>query len=330
MKISGKQKCDEYILIAPGSDYGRAMWSDIGELENGSVLEKAIASENRLVNLLHHIHFSFALNSRMQLPFQNVWENAYALSKIHLQPSKKYCIIYTDVSAGRTDVKFLKKLHERKNVTLVLALVNTMDRKRKIMEARLPYFHQIYSFDKRDAQQYGFMYHPTFYSRADRKDMKIKQDAFFVGVARDRLDILHKLYEKMRDCGIEAQFYISKVKRPDRKYPDIHYNRWLSYADVLTQVMESNCIVEVMGGSQKGVTMRTMEAICYNKRLLTNNQAVRDLPFYDERFISIFSDVDDIDWSFVRERSPVEYVYRDEFSPIRLIDQINETAREEQ
>lgn len=323
MKINGKQKYDEYILIAPGSDYGRAMWSDIGELENGSVLEKAIASENRLVNLLHHIHFSFALNSRVQLPFQNVWKNAYALSKIHLQPSKKYCIIYTDVSAGRTDRKYLSDLQKKGNVDTVLVMVNTMVHRKDVLKSRLLFFDYIFSFDQNDCEKYGFIYHPTNYSSvAMMSNEKTEVDAFYVGVSKGRQEKLEDIFARLKKGGAKCSFYISRVKK--KNVPEIHYNEWLSYKQVLECIKRANCIVEVMEGQQTGVTLRTMEAICYNKRLLTNNRSVRELPFFKTGYIQFFENVSDIDPDFVKDKSVVDYGYNNEFSPVHLIEHINQ------
>ena len=61
----------------------------------------------------------------------------------------------------------------------------------------------------------------------------------------------------------------------------------------------TDCIVEVVKEGQTGVSLRTCEAIAFNKKLLTNNVQIKEMPFYDSRFISVFTDSDEIDTEFV-------------------------------
>lgn len=326
--LKNEQLYDGYYLVAPGSDYGRVMWKDIDCLDNAEVLPQVVTGSNKFLELLHHIHFSFAINRYIQLPFQSLWKKKYALSHVQFQENKKYCVIFTDVSAGRTDCRYLKSLSEEKNITLVLILVNTMQRRKEILKNRFRFFSMVFSFDKGDCEKYGFIFHPTNYSRIEIKEDNVDNDAFYVGVSKGRLDTIKKIYDIITKNGGKADFFVSGVKRSEKKKDGIQYNRWLSYSDVLSHIAKTNCIVEVMEGKQSGVTMRMMEAVCYNKRLLTNNQSVKESPFYQTGYISVFQTPGDIDVDFVKDRSKVDYKYHDEFSSIHLIDHINELRRE--
>lgn len=326
IQIDGKEKYDKYILVAPGSDYGKAMWEDINKIDNGCVLDKVIASDNKFINILHHIHFSFAINSRIKLPFQGIWKRTYSLNKIIFNENEQYCVIYTDISAGRTDRKYLEKLHNKKNVKVVLVMVNTMRHRKKVLDDKFKYFDRIFSFDMDDCRKYDFIYHPTNYSILNiNQDVDILYDAFFVGVSKGRQEELEKIFEWLKVAGANSSFYISGVEKKNN--PDIYYNQWLSYQEVLQHIEKSNCIVEVMENNQSGVTLRTMEAICYNKKLLTNNQSVKKLPFYKTGYIQVFEKLSDIDPEFVLDRKPVDYHYQGEFSPIHLLEHINELSK---
>lgn len=329
LQITGKQFFDEYILVAPGSDYGRAMWSDIEKLEHGTILESALMPTNRVLSLLHHIHFSFAINRKIQMPFQRIWKRLYSLEGVHLDPGKRYCVIYTDVSAARTDCKYLAEKQKEKNITMVLVMVNTMARRGKLIEKRRQYFSQVYSFDRKDCEAYGFIYHPTNYSMVSMDDStNVSWDAFFVGVSKGRAGKIAGIYKRLTAGGAKAEFYVAGIEPGEEKQRGIHYNQWLSYEQILENIQNSNCIVEVMDGAQEGVTLRTMEAICYNKKLLTNNQSIKDTPYYKSGNIQVFTDPDDIDVGFVKSESAVDYQYKGEFSPIHLLEHINQTRAE--
>lgn len=325
MQLASKH-FDEYIMVAPGSDYGVAMWSDIKNVENAVFLDYVIDSKSRVLQLLHHIHFSFGINSRVQLPLQQLWKHQYAINKLGIDPKKRVCIIFTDISACRTDVSYLKYLHELDNVTMVMVLVNVMESKHKLIEKRLSYFDQVYSFDRRDCEKYSFFYYPTFYSitRKTAENDAITSDAFFVGVSKgDRHSILKKLFHDIEKSGGKAEFYLSGVGQSEKHDEGIHYDQWLSYKDVLDRVMETNCVVEIMGKGQSGLTLRAMEAIVYNKKLLTNNESVKQLPFYESGYIQYFEDPDDINIGSIVNREAVDYGYNGEFSPIHLIEKID-------
>lgn len=322
-----EEQFDQYILIGPGSDYGNIMWRDIGLLDKAIFYEKPLRSNIKILNFLHHLHFSFTINGKVQLPLQFIWKHEYSLENITFKKEKRYCVIYTDVSACRTDITYLSSLHKRKNVTMVLVLVNTMLRREAVIRNRLQYFDLIYSFDKRDADKYGFKFYPTFYSKTCLPLVEEKTDAFFVGVSKGRTERLNDIYKYISKNGGKATFFVSGVKKREMECQEVHYNKWLTYSEVLKKIAETRCIVEVMDGEQEGVTLRTMEAVCYNKKLLTNNQAVRKLSFYREDYIQVFDDIKNIDVDFIFNNEKVEYHYSDEFSPIHIIDEINKEIK---
>lgn len=327
-QISGEQYFDEYILVAPGSDYGRAMWSDIEKISNATILEKALKPCGKFLEVAHHIHFSFALNKIIQLPFQNIWEKFYSLESVVLKEDKKYCVIYTDVSAARTDLKYLAGLRAQTNITLVLVMVNTMARRGSLIEKRKGYFDVVFSFDRNDCDKYGFIYHPTNYSMVDMEDETVTVDAFYVGVSKGRTATITAVYEKIASQGGKAEFFISGLESGEEKREGIHYDQWLSYRQVLAYIRTSNCIVEIMDGKQEGVTLRTMEAICYNRKLLTNNPAMRESRYYKTGNIQVFENPDEIDIDFLKKQEKVDYGYEGEFSPIHLIEHINQLELE--
>lgn len=320
---------DEYVMIAPGSDYGLAMWADLKKIPNCTFYDYVLNTKSRLLNLLHHIHFSFALNKRFNMPLQGVWNGALSLKPHDLDPNKRYCIIFTDISACRVGKSFLNSLSKLKNVTLVLVLVNVMKTKKKLVDERLKYFSCCFSFDKRDCEQYGFIYHPTFYSVVRKQNKEcLETDAFFVGVSKgSRYGKLLDLMKAMEREGLKHEFYISHVKNIDSQQTGLHQNTWLDYGSVLDKVMKTHCLVEIMGGDQDGLTLRAMEAICYNKLLLTDNPSVKELPYYETGYIHYEKEIEKADLSFLKQDIVVDYHYQGDFSPFHLVSHINEVVQ---
>ena len=315
---------DHYYFVEPGSDYGEIMWRDIGLLDKATLLPTPIHSSNRLLQFLHHAHFSFAINKKIDLPFQSIWTKQYALSHMEFEENKKYCVIYTDISACRTHVRYLEKLSQKKNIVMVMVMANVVDSKEKLLKQRFGYFKYVFSWDKADVEKYGMIYHSTYYSRITMPSKgELESDCFFIGSSKGRLKVLQEIHKRVTEAGGKAEFYITNVDKRDQTEPGIHYNRRLPYSAVLANDMASNCIIEVIAGNQVGQTLRAEEAIIGNKKLLTNNVCMKDNPYYKTGFIRIFKEISDTDVEFIMRKEEVEYNYQDDYSPIMLIDHIN-------
>ena len=102
----------------------------------------------------------------------------------------------------------------------------------------------------------------------------------------------------------------------------IKYNKRLSYKEALQYSYNSNCIVEIVREGQTGVSLRTCEAIIFNKKLITNNAELANMPFYDSRFMRIFNRPEEIDINFIKSDIDVNYEYSGYFSPLIIIEKL--------
>lgn len=91
---------------------------------------------------------------------------------------------------------------------------------------------------------------------------------------------------------------------------------------VILKMKENFGILEVVQKGQKAQTARYYEAVCANKKLLTNNHYIKELPFYDERYMKVFDDFSNIDIEWIKRREKIAYGYNGEFSPVKILDVI--------
>lgn len=314
-----------YILVSPDGTYANAMWNDINLLQNGLLFTSPLATKNNLLRIIHHVHSSFALNSVVNLPGKRIWNYLYSLNEVDLN-NGKYIIILPDNSACRFNRDYLKMLGKMPNVKLVLVNVNVYQEKYKLLQEKIKYFDLVFSFDKGDCEKFGFIYHPTNYSYMNMIcEKKIKSDIFFIGNNKGRLPMINKIFRLIETKNGICDFWINKVDKQDRITKNtIKYNKWLDYKQILEKVNTSNCLLDIVSKGQEGITLRTMEAIVYNKKLLTNNPNVKELKFYHSGFIQYFESIEEIDIDFVLKKEKVEYNYKNEFSPVHLVEHIKE------
>lgn len=321
---------DKYIFVAPGSDYGRAMWSDLENDKSCIFLEYPIIDCGKVLKILHHIHFSFGINKRIALPGQTVWKRYYSLSQIDFNRDLKFCIILPDVSACRIDIGYLEELSRKSNVELVLVNVNIVEKKTPLINARLHCFSKVFSFDKQDCADYGYIFHPTIYSKpVINYSHTIVSDAFFVGsYTKDRYRKLVELHNIIVHAHGQTDFHIIGVPKAEKRIDGIFYNKPIDYKEVISRVERTNCIVEIMNPGQSGLTLRAMEAVCCNKKLLTDNETAKDLKYFSKGFIAYDNPITEVDIDFIMRREDVDYNYDNDFSPLKLIEHIEKVNSE--
>ena len=86
-----------------------------------------------------------------------------------------------------------------------------------------------------------------------------KSDVFYVGKDKRRSHVLSKLVAELKP------YYMTGL---------------MSYDEYCARAAGAACMLEILQKGQTGMTMRTLEALFFNKKLITTNAAARLLPFY--------------------------------------------------
>lgn len=189
-----------------------------------------------------------------------------------------------------------------------------------------------FSYDVGDSKKYNMIHFDEIESKVDisiAKDYPL-YDVFFAGAAKDRLPFLIKIYDYLEKNGITPFFYITNVNKQDQivRRGITYSEKNMKYSDMLYKTVNSKVVLEVNQGCVDGFTSRFLEAVLYNKKLLTNNVAVKNNDYYNEEYINIFSNPEDINVDFILQDKEVDYHYKNEFSPVHLINLIDKTLIE--
>lgn len=131
-----------------------------------------------------------------------------------------------------------------------------------------------------------------------------------------------QVYEKLQKEN-KCEFHIVGVDEREQVFPEqIVYNRPLKYGEVVKKILGCDCILEVINEGQDGNTLRFKEAICYNRRLLTNNQSVYESEYYNPDWIQVFDSPDQIDVEWIKKAIDVKYDYDGRYSPVKFLEEI--------
>lgn len=191
-------------------------------------------------------------------------------------------------------------------------------------------FDLVYSIEKKDVFSYNVRLWNTIYSE-NQKYIKtnIQRDIYFCGAIKGREKYLEKilLESEKRNIDCNMDLVISSenemVSREMRRLAKCHNKRYMKYSSVLQSELAANCILEIVQHEQTALTLRPYEAVLYNRKLLTNCKAIIDFDYYDSRYMQYFSSVEEIDWDWVKDRCEVNYNYSGEYSPLKLVKDIN-------
>lgn len=305
------------IVLGNGVDWCSKSLIGFANNSNVFILNKRIPVSEKTQKVAQ-IYFSYKINKYVSMPFKKFWyswiEN-YILNNIS-DGDYVYLLIYDhNVFGGeRTFIEYVRKKFSKIKIVYIFTNIVELSaaKEKNYVEKLNDWYDVVFAFDPEDAKKYNFAYSPLIYDPdpAYNKDtMENKENTvFYVGQAKDRLPSLMNVYQKLKKLGVRCNFHIANVPKKDIiSAEDIVYNQWMSYEEAVTDIQKSTCLLDAIQRNSTGLTIKTCEAVCYDKKLITTNKHVTEYPFYDSRYIRIVESIDDIDEAFFNENKEVHY-----------------------
>ena len=284
-----------------------------------------------VLNFLRCIHQSRRVNKLIHLPYQEIW-----YSSLFKLLDADTCVTFDTGSLSMVSMEFLNQIRAS-GARMVLIAVDSLHGPSLHISRAIPNvlgfsWDAAFSFDRYDCEEYGFRYlDGTIYSMMTQVEpSRDSCDLYYVGLNKfGRNEFISQIHKSCVAADVRTDFYcIDYPGNPRKPYEldgrGIHFwKKEIPYEEIIGHVLSSNCILEVVGKGQKAQTARYYEAVCYNKKLLTNNAGVKELSFYDPRYMRYFESVDDIDFDWVKEKVPIDYHYAGEFSPLHILEKLD-------
>lgn len=318
------------------NEFLQIMYNDLQGYDNVTFINTPFANRSftSLFKILHKIHFHGTLNKFCNLPLKSIWNRYYFNENI--QKPQCYCFVFfmTELNEGNESFfKYLQKHYPGSKMVLyfddIIASRNLMGKSLLRLDFIAKYFDLTLSYDLGDCEKYGYLYYPTSYSVVDiaeRPEMK-SSHLFFCGAAKQRYDIIVKVYEKCIDKGLKCDFTIARYGGCD-KIDGITYVPYvLPYKEYLEHMNKTSCLLDVIQEGSRGFTVRVWEALVYGKKLLTNNKNILKASFYNEQQFCYFEEITDKELNFIKERKEIVSRNVEELSPIRLLEFIDHKIR---
>jgi hypothetical protein len=239
------------------------------------------------------------------------------------------CFIFFDSNAHSRDKIFLKYIRDKYKAKFVLYVMNPTSAIELDRELCTNYYDLVFTVYANDADYYGWHTSNHIYSKIP--DIKpspcngYDADVFFIGRAKNRLQKILHTYKFLVSHDIKCDFLIVDADEKEKRYAsDIHYSKWLPYKEVLKRMCRSRCVLEILQKPGEGPTLRTTEAIIYNKKIITNDVDAATNTFYNNRFVHIFDIPENINLNFIKDDSEPHYNYDGEYSANNFLKRIEE------
>ena len=193
----------------------------------------------------------------------------------------KYIIKKVDVVIIFDTMYYSKvsKYIKRKNSSCktIMYFWNRIDNDKRKNILKDPNIDEFYTFDINDANKYHIKYNPQFYSnKMSINNLDIINDVFFFGRDKSRSKEILIIKDILNKYGLstDISFLYDEYK-------------FISYEDYLNKLSKSRVLLDYNQKNQVGLSMRCMDSLFFNKKLITNNKSIRKYDFYNPNNIFI-------------------------------------------
>ena len=135
-------------------------------------------------------------------------------------------------------------------------------------------------------KQNSHVYCDSMYKEAKQKNYKKKYDIIFAGKDKGRWEYLNALAHKPYWRDFKWYFHIS----PDHFWLIFKkriYKNILPYDKLMCKQIQSKAVLELVPSALKETTMRAIDAMCLEQKLITDNTNAVNIDFYDSNNIFI-------------------------------------------
>lgn len=285
----------KFVLFLVKSTFVDAIYSELYRDEQVLLYTKM---NNPLLDKMRNIHTSMKLNKYFTIPFQGIWKHTF-FNENSLYDDEECIFLFEEGNKQAYNQKYLQYIRKKyKKAKLFFLCWNPAEYlQKKYIDFVDSQYNKIVSFDPEDCRKHNWIHYSGIYSRPKdyKKNDNPEYDVLFVGHNKGRLSKLRILYNMLQNAGLKCDFYISEVDKEDCLEDGIHYNEYLMYQDVIYHVQNSKAILEILQDCQHGSTLRPMEAMVYERILITNNKEVKSERYYTDKQFYVFDDMSNID-----------------------------------
>lgn len=233
--------------------------------------------------------------------FKDKYREAYFIKRLSKISNVDMVFMIAEASVDLNLIKLIRKNFS--GARSVLYLWDSVNNCKNVLDYYKE-FDVVLTFDSNDAKEYGWKYRPLFFIDQLVKDTPREFDISSIcAVSEDRIEMVYglkKMAEK-RGYNIYIYLYCSRMRYIKNRFllrkkiyrklsvKDIKF-RPLSLEETHRIYDRSKCIADYASKKQTGLTMRTIECLGHQCKLITNNEEIKNADFYSEQNILYYNE----------------------------------------
>ena len=330
----------KYAIITEESLYSgifEIMFRDLVISEKAEVISEYLHENSNIRKNLFKILYKNKVNKILKGCFEPILHPKYSLEEFLRKNNNEECtVIFMNSSLQKFyTVENLQRLKKKySNVRYVLLFVDAIFQKQaenafELMKSGI--FDLVYTFDKKDAEEYKLLYINTPYSKIMSTPPNYKhKGVYFCGSDKGRTEFLDEIAIRLKELNISYKFEVYSKTKTEKKYNfELKNNGYKKYSDILKDTLEYNCILDIVQAGRNedtGLSLRVYEATVYNRILITNNINIFKYDFYNPQYMHYIEDASEIKKEWFLDKS--DYNYNGELSPRLFIQDIESRLKE--
>ena len=223
----------------------------------------------------------------------------YYKAEILKKRNRSYQLILVIQGEGLVPMllKWLRK--EYQATPIINYLWDSVANKPKLRD-NFPYYDRVITFDLMDAKTLGLVFSPLFFSpvfNSLKKTKKIYDLTFIGSLHGDRAVLISSLIKSMPHLNFFIYlytpsrwiFYLRRIFNKNFFNVNLGYLHFekLSLEHVKNILLQSKIVLDFHDKNQSGLTIRTIEALALNKKIVTTNKNIKEYDFYESKNILI-------------------------------------------
>ena len=173
-------------------------------------------------------------------------------------------------------------------------------------EHLLHFYDKVFSFDKSDVQKHGFQLITNYNYLPQKKiSQNPKYDLVYLASFDDRMNTAKKIAEKIISFNKTYHYLVVGKKSWKKKYFGGKNSSWtftskkVQHEDIPKFYSQGKVILDLVRKNQDGLSFRIFEAMALKKKIITNNETIKEYDLYDpENILIINEDLSNIERSF--------------------------------
>jgi len=282
------------------------------------------------------VHDIAEINLRYFL-YRKLWIFKYLLK---LNFSKKLFSLFNDhkievllVIRGKLlSVKLLEKIQTLQSFKQAHKILYQWDSIQKLNYGEyIKYFNKVISFDIIDSNVLDIKYLPLFFTSFSTNCTSLEYDILVVlSYSKERYFILKKLLNHPCFSNFAIRIVVfhpilsylkSIIKNENLPFKYISFKP-LKSKILQAELSKTKAVLDISHSHQSGLTMRTLETLGNNKKLITNNKYIIDEFFYNKDVIKVYNNIEEIfDRQFIDSKTSFSNDM-EKFNIITWVDEI--------